>query len=155
MTNTENVAVEGASDGKKSFPSNHSSAAKTGIFQQVLLDSSIWLDYFLTGSERSRKYLDYNNFIVFSSVISIHEVKKRLLKDKYAAEKIDATLVCMKSKSIMLEVSEEISEKSASDSFELKLHASDSIIYRTALEARAELITMDSDFKGLKGVILV
>ena len=122
---------------------------------EVLLDSSVWLDYFLNASDKSVKYIDSRNYSLLSCGISLHEVKKKLLRDKYPAGKISMSLRLMRAKSLIVEVSSDIFEKSAEDSVNLKLHTADSIIYRAAMESNASLVTLDSHFKNLEGVILL
>ena len=67
---------------------------------EVLLDSSVWLDYFLNASEKSREYVNSAGLVLYSSVISLHEVKKKLLKDSYDGEKINISLGFMKKRAV-------------------------------------------------------
>ena len=122
---------------------------------EVLLDSSVWLDYFLNASEGSKAYINSAAFVLYSSVISLYEVKKKLLKDKYEGEKIEKALGFMKKRAVMVDASGAICESGASDALKFKLAIADSIIYRTAIESNAQLVTMDSDFKGLDGVVMI
>ncbi len=115
----------------------------------------MWLDYFLNASEGSKAYINSAGFVLYSSVISLHEVKKKLLKENYDAEKVNVSVGFMKRRAMMVSVSEAICEKGASDAIEFKLAIADSIIYRTALENNAKLVTMDSDFKGLENVVMI
>ncbi len=111
--------------------------------------------YFLLGEPRIAKMINKYNCALFSSAISLHEVKKRLLLGKEKPERISESLDFMKDNSIIVDVSEPILEKSAEDSARLGLSLADSVVYRTALETGAELVTFDADFSGRKGAIVL
>ncbi len=121
---------------------------------KIVVDSSAWIDYFFTGNKKITEIIESEHFLVCSA-ISLHEVKKKLLREKYSEEEISTALRFMKENSLVAEVSEEICEKSASDSINLSLHTTDSIIYRTAMEHNAKIATLDSDFKNVPQAILV
>jgi len=121
----------------------------------VLLDSSVWINYFLGVDERTKEYVETDKYILFCSSISIFEVKKKFLKNGSTESDAFRALGLMKERCVVIDAGEEICEKSASDSVRHNLHFADSIIYRTALEHNAQLVTMDSHFKGLDGVDLI
>lgn len=121
---------------------------------KILLDSSAWIEYFFTGHKQITNYIESKNSLVFSSVISLHEVKKKLLIEKYARTEIKKVIEFMKNKSAIIELSEEICEKSAEDAFSLKLHTADSLIYRAAKDKEATIITLDTHFKKIKEAIV-
>lgn len=121
----------------------------------VLLDSSLWVDYFLNGSTESKSYIESGNYNLFTSSISLHEIKKRLLKEKYTSNSINQSLDFIKSKSIISDITEKICEQSAEDAVKLKLNTADALIYRTAQNQNALLVTLDYDFKGLKNTRVI
>ncbi len=121
----------------------------------ALIDSSVWLDYFLVGSKESKGYIEEKDLILFTSAVSLHEVKKKFLRLQKDEKLINDALDFIKNKSLIVEVNEKISEKSASDAITLGLTTVDSIIYRTAQEKNATLITMDADFRGKKNVKII
>jgi len=86
------------------------------------------------------------------SALSLFEIKKKFLKDKIPKNEVEHNIKFIKQKSIILPVTEEIAEKSAEISFEKNVPSADSIIYVTARENNAALITADNDFRGLEGV---
>ncbi len=92
---------------------------------------------------------------LFSSAVSIHEVKKRLLLEKEKPEMISESMDFMKANSIIVDVSESILEKSADDSARLGLSLADSVVYRTAFEIGAKIVTFDKDFSGRKGAVVL
>ncbi len=121
----------------------------------VLLDSSVWINYFFGADERTKEYIETGKFTLFCSAISIFEVKKKFLKSDHLGSDAYRALNLLKERCIVIDAGEEICEKSADDSVRHKLHFADSIIYRTALENNAQLVTMDLHFKGLDGVQII
>ncbi len=122
---------------------------------KILIDSSAWIDYFFTANKKIKEIIDSETQAIISSAISLHEVKKKLLREKYSEKDIAQTLEFMKTKSSIIEITEEICEKSADDSINLKLHTTDSLIYRTAIEKNAKILTLDNDFKNIKQAIVI
>lgn len=118
------------------------------------MDSSAWLEYFLRAQPDVTHIIDSGNNTLFTSVISLFEIKRRLLAEKKLLQKIQASLSFIKSRSIIIEINERIAEAAAQDSVEEQLHAIDAIIYRSAIEQRAILLTFDADFKKIKENIL-
>jgi len=89
---------------------------------------------------------------MFTSVLSLFEIKLKLLKDKRDTLMIQKSLGFIKKKSLILPVNEEISRDAVDFSLKHKLPAMDSLIYASALKNGAVLITLDNDFRGLKNV---
>jgi len=116
-----------------------------------LIDSSIWVAYFT-----KNKYVEIiEEETLFLSALSLFEIKKKFLKDKIPKNEVEHNIKFIKQKSIILPVTEEIAEKSAEISFEKNVPSADSIIYVTARENNAALITADNDFRGLEGVAVL
>jgi len=122
---------------------------------KILVDSSCWIDYFFTGKKSISDYIDTKKFSLVSSAISLHEVKKRLMREKYSIKEIRDATEFMKNHSIIIDADEIICEKSAEDSLRLKLHTMDSIIYRTAIDNDAIIITLDNDFQKINQAIVL
>ena len=122
---------------------------------KILLDSSAWIEYFLTGKQEIKQIVESNKFILVTSVLSIFEVKRKLLKECYQIKGIDLAIKFMKVNSLMKDITEEICEKAAEDCHKKALHMADGIIYRTALEESAKLVTLDSDFKNLANTMVL
>ena len=114
-----------------------------------LIDSSVWLAYLFNGSFADILESDE---ILLISVLSLFEIKRKLAKNKIDEPKIRKSLDYIRKRSLVISVDTEISEKAADISIEKNLPAIDSLIYATALINDAKLITMDNDFKGLRGV---
>ncbi len=101
------------------------------------------------------KIINSDNCTLFSSAVSLHEIKKRLLLEKEGQNMILESLDFIKDNSVLVDVSESILEKSAEDSARLGLSLADSVIYRTALDANADIVTFDRDFSGRKGAMVL
>ena len=115
-----------------------------------LLDTSIWMDYFL--KENFKEIIDAEeNFLL--STISLFEIKSKLLKKNVKKQEIEEKLSFIKKKSLIIPVTEDIAEGAAQISAESNLPAIDSIIYSTAKNNNSKLVTIDNDFRGLSEVI--
>ena len=122
---------------------------------EILLDSSAWLSYFLKGDAKVSAFVDSKDYLPLTSVMSIFEVKRKLIIEKKNRETIESALKFIKANSFVVDLTTQICEKAAEESIKEKLHALDSLIYVTAKEFNAVLLTGDSDFKSKKNVILV
>lgn len=107
---------------------------------RLLFDSSAWIAYFFTGNKELVGHLEQEKTMIFSSVISLFEVRKKLKAEKYSEKETEKAVEFMKNNSIFLDVTENISEKAFGSFLENKLHLADAIIYATALEYNAMLI---------------
>ncbi|OIO42564.1 hypothetical protein AUJ62_01020 [Candidatus Pacearchaeota archaeon CG1_02_32_21] len=116
------------------------------------LDSSVWLEYF-----HNRKYsgIIESKEIILSSTLSIFEIKRKLMKEKYEKSKIIRAIEFVKKRSLIIPIDDKISEKAAEISAEKNLPAIDSLIYSSAILNKSKLITLDNDFRGLKEVVLM
>ena|SRR3989344_6215129 len=114
-----------------------------------LLDSSVWIAYFFEG--KCREIIDSRELFLISS-ISIFEIKKFLMKKNVSFEEIEKHLSFLRKRSIIQNIDESIVEKAVGFAIEKNLPAIDALIYATALQNNAELITLDNDFRNLKDV---
>ena len=117
-----------------------------------LIDSSIWIDYFINGSHK--KIIDSNEILMLSA-LSLFEIKKKLAKMKVSSKTIAKSVGFIKKRSIIIPLNAEIAEKAVDISIEKNLPAIDSLIYITSIKNNATLFTLDNDFKGLKNVVLL
>lgn len=121
---------------------------------RFFLDSSIWLAYFFGASAKAGDLIDKKDSLLFTSAISLFEVKKRLLLENISEKNVSSAVDLIKSKSMVVEVSNKICENAAIKSIKLKLPAIDSIIYETALESNAVLVSLDSHFKEKENALI-
>ncbi len=116
-----------------------------------LIDSSVWIVYFFNGMHK--EIIDSDEMLLLS-VLSLFEIRKSLSKNKIAEDKIKKSMEFVKRRSLTIEVNTEIAEKAVDFSLENGLPIIDSIIYATSVMNESILVTLDNDFRGLKGVVL-
>ncbi len=113
------------------------------------IDSSIWFSYFIDGFH---KEIIERDEMLLTSILSLFEVKKKLIEKKIPDNEVNEKINFIKKKSIIISISNEIAEESAEISVKNKLPAMDSLIYVSSLKQNSTLITKDNDFRGLKNV---
>ena len=111
-----------------------------------LIDSSVWIAYLFEGRYKKVIEIEKTDYL---SVISLFEIKRKLEQRELSPELIKEKIEYIKKRALIIPVDEIIAEKAATISLEHNLAASDSIIYATALINKAELLTLDNDFRGL------
>ncbi len=119
------------------------------MIDSKLLDSSVWLAYL--GKKLCSEIIE-SKATLFLSVLSIFEIKKKLITDKISKKEIEENINFIKEKSILVPVTIEIVEKAVNVACEKKIPTADSIIYASALTNNVNLITLDNDFRGLERV---
>ncbi|MFQ6136494.1 MAG: PIN domain-containing protein [Candidatus Hydrothermarchaeales archaeon] len=124
------------------------------IGSSYFIDSSAWLSYLYGESERPKEIVE-SGAVLFTSVLSLFEIKRKLLSEGHTEEEILGTLKFIKERSIVRDLKEEQAEKAGEISFEEKLHAIDALIYTSALDVDATLISCDTDFQGLRNVEMI
>lgn len=122
----------------------------------VLVDSWAWIEY-LKGTkagERAKGIIESSEDVAIVSTINIAEVFHWILRfydEKLAKEKLRV----IKRRTFVCDVNEEIALRAAKVKKERKWGLGDSIIYATAKEEKAKVLTGDPDFKGLDDVIFI
>ena len=111
-------------------------------------DSSAWIAYFFEASIRAKEILEHES-IIYSSVLSIYEIKKKLIALKTSTPKIKEVFDFIQSRSIIILLDQAISEQAVDYSLHYKLGAIDALIYASAKSVNSVLLTADSDFNGL------
>ena len=117
-----------------------------------LIDSSVWIAYI---TKKVYSEIIDSEDTLFLSVLSLFEIKKKLIKDKIPNVEIENNIKFVKEKSILIPVTTEITEKAVEISSEKEIPIIDSLIYATSLIHDAVLITLDNDFRNLKNVIIL
>lgn len=123
----------------------------------ILIDTSAWIEYFSGGifSKKIETLLLGEDNITPTIVLA--ELSIRAEKESW---KFESYLNFIKSKSIIIELNEQIityigkiylAQRKIKSGFGI----CDAIIYSTALFEKAEVLTKDNDFEGLKNVILL
>ena len=114
---------------------------------KLLLDSSIWLGYFLGNISKTRAIVDSEETILFTSIISIHEVFKRLKRLGRTEKESMQALKAIEDNSIIVGLNKEIAIAAVSNCEKYGLHTIDSLIYSSAMETGTTFVTVDKDFK--------
>jgi len=118
-----------------------------------LVDSSGWLEYLSEDSKASAfgHYLEIESSVVVPSLV-IFEVYKHLarqrgkpLADRFLAQVFHCRVVPL---------DEMIALAAANASLDHRLGMADSIVYATARSCQAQLVTSNTRFRGLPGVII-
>ena len=116
------------------------------------IDSSVWIAYLFNGMHK--EIIDSDDLLFISS-LSVFEVRKKLIKSNVEKNKIEKSMEFLRKRSLVADVTSEICEMAANFSVENKLPMVDSLIYASAITNKAELLTMDNDFRNLKGVVML
>ena len=122
----------------------------TNVTDTRFIDSSVWLGYFLSLSESVRQTIEEPG-ILYTSVLSLFEIQRKLLKLDIDQGQIHVLLNFIRKRSIFITVTDDVCIEAAS----LKLPAMDSIIYASALKNKSQFFTCDNDFRGLDGVTIL
>ena len=120
-------------------------------YDKYFVDTSAWLEYFLSAKSEIVAIIDSSQTKLFTSVISLYEVKKKLLKLKFAENEIEEAIFFIKLNSSVILIDTEIALKAASS----HLAAIDSLIYQSTIITNSKLITCDNDFQNLSNVIII
>ena len=117
----------------------------------VLVDSSGWIEFFAAGplARRYEPYLTQVDRLVTPTIV-IYEVYKKIKRERgeetalLVAGRMNATRVVSLTSSIAL--------MAADVSLRHGLAMADAIVYATALDEDAQVVTSDADLKNLTGV---
>jgi predicted nucleic acid-binding protein len=117
----------------------------------IVVDSCGWLEYF-TNSELSVHYSaaieDTEHLLVPS--ITITEVFKKVLRETDESSALLCAAAMCRGRVVDLDV--ETGLLAARYGVEYRLPLADSIVYATAIQYGAEILTEDADFEGLPSV---
>ncbi len=121
---------------------------------KVLLDSSGWIEFF-TGGPLADRYATYltPRYQVITPTIVLYEVYKKIKRERgeetalLFAGRLNATEV--------VQLTESIALLAADVSLRHGLAMADAIVYATARDQEAEVVTGDADLKDLPGVVYV
>jgi predicted nucleic acid-binding protein len=110
------------------------------------VDSSAWLGYLLGNIHQTKAIIESQETTLFTSIISIHEVYKRLKKIGKDPPK---AISFIEENSIIINITKETAIKAVENCDKYSLHTIDSLIYTSAEEICATFITADNDFADL------
>ena len=127
---------------------------KKGTF---IIDSYGWIEYFSEGKS-VKEYASYieraepENFI--TPTIILYEVYKKI-RSIYNEEKAMEAVAHIKYTTQLIDLKDNLAISAAETSLNQKLPMADAIIFTTAKNYNAKVITSDDHFKGLDSVIFI
>lgn len=119
---------------------------------KTIVDSSGWIEFFTSGplAERYASYLKNRNDLVTPTVV-IYEVYQKIKRERGEEAALLATGPLQATQVIPL--TESIALQAADLSLQNGLAMADAIVYATARNHHARLVTGDTDLKDLPGVV--
>ena len=121
---------------------------------KILMDSSGWIEFF-TGGPLAERYAAYfaPRYDLITPTIVLYEVYKKIKREKGE----ETALLCsgQLSANPVVQLTESIAYLAADMSLRHGLAMADAIVYATARDQGAEVVTGDADLKNLPGVIYV
>ncbi len=118
----------------------------------ILVDSSGWLEFFTDGplAEAYSQHLKHLDSVVTPTIV-LYEVYKIIKRHHNEEEALAAT--AQMSKTHIAPLTDTIALQAADVSLSYHLAMADAIVYATAVNQQAKLITSDSDLAPLPGVM--
>jgi len=118
------------------------------------VDSSGWIEFFVGGSDAGRFEKAIGNTAdLVVPAISITEVYRWVLRESSQTDALTVAALMRQGKIIPLD--ERLAVVAAEVCHRHHLSLADGIIYASALETSAKLLTQDADLEGLPGVTYV
>ena len=120
----------------------------------TVVDSSGWIEFFVGGTNADRFEKAIENVAeLIVPAISITEVYRWVLRESSQTDALTVAALMRQGKLVALD--EWLAVVAAEVSHRHRLSIADGIIYATALESSANLLTQDADLEGLPGVTYV
>ncbi|GJL53300.1 MAG: hypothetical protein NPIRA02_04320 [Nitrospirales bacterium] len=121
---------------------------------KILMDSSGWIEFFMGGplAEQYAAYLAPRHDHITSTII-VYEVYKKIKREK--GEETALLYSGQLSASPVIQLTESIAYLAADVSLQHGLAMADAIVYATARDQEARVVTGDADLKNLPDVIYI
>ena len=121
---------------------------------RILLDSSGWIEFFTDGplAARYATYLTPRHTIVTPTIV-LYEVYKKIKRER--SEETALLFAGRLQGTEVIQLTESIAYLAADLGLRHGLAMADAIVYATAKDQRAEVVTSDADLKDLPGVLYV
>ena len=121
---------------------------------KVLLDSSGWVEFF-TGGPLAERYAAYltSRYQLITPTVVLYEVYKKIKRER--GEETALLFAGRLSATQVIQLTESIALLAADLGLRHGLAMADAIVYATAKDQEAEVITGDADLKNLPGVVYV
>lgn len=119
---------------------------------KVLLDSSGWIEFF-TGGPVAERYASYLSprYQLITPTIVLYEVYKKIKRER--GEETTLLFAGRLSATQVIPLTDSIAFLAADLSLRHGLAMADAIVYATAKDQEAEVVTSDADLKDLPGVV--
>jgi len=121
---------------------------------KVVLDSSGWIEFF-TGGPLAERYAAYllPRYQLITPTIVLYEVYKKIKRER--GEETALLFAGRLNSTHVVPLTESIALLAADVSLREGLAMADAIVYATAKDQNAEVVTGDADLKDLPGVVYV
>ena len=121
---------------------------------KVVLDSSGWIEFF-TGGPLAERYADYlaPHYQIITPTVVLYEVYKKIKRER--GEETALLFAGRLNSTQVVHLTEAIALLAADLSLRHGLAMADAIVYATAKDQEAEVVTGDADLKDLPGVVYV
>ena len=118
----------------------------------MLIDSSGWIEYF-TGGRLAEEYASYitRRAVLITPTIVVYEVYKKIKRER--GEEVAVLVASQLNGTEVIPLSSSTALLAADISLQHRLAMADAIVYATAQEQGAQLITSDADLKDLPKVV--
>ena len=119
---------------------------------RLLVDSSGWIEYFSSGplAERYGSYLTRPANLITPTVV-VYEVYKKIKRER--GEELALRATARLTATEVIPLTESIALLAADVSLQYGLAMADAIVYATARDQEAQILTSDADLKDLPGVV--
>ena len=119
---------------------------------RLLVDSSGWIEYFSSGplAERYGSYLTRPAKLITPTVV-VYEVYKKIKRER--GEQLALRATARLTATEVIPLTESIALLAADVSLQYGLAMADAIVYATARDQDAQVLTSDADLKDLPGVV--
>ena len=119
---------------------------------RLLVDSSGWIEYFSSGplAERYGSYLTRPAKLITPTVV-VYEVYKKIKRER--GEELALRATARLTATEVIPLTESIALLAADVSLQYGLAMADAIVYATARDQDAQVLTCDADLKDLPGVV--
>jgi predicted nucleic acid-binding protein len=121
---------------------------------KILMDSSGWIEFF-TGGPLAERYAAYltPRYDIITPTIVLYEVYKKIKREK--GEETALLFTGRLSATHVVQLTESIAYLAADFSMRHGLAMADAIVYATAKDQEAHVVTGDADLKDLPGVVYI
>jgi predicted nucleic acid-binding protein len=123
---------------------------------RIVVDSSGWVEYLGNGpkADRFAPYLESQAILLLPSIV-VYEVHKKIYRERGKGWADDFLSQAFAFGERLIPLTLELAVLSSKESLDSNLPMADAIIYATAQQHRAQLITADAHFANLPRVTLV